>query len=360
MKILYNIHLYFPRHACGGERYIHNINKYLISKGHQVRVILNQAAMHNIQCPYNYEGVEVFAPMGHIDQYLWGDIFVTHLDFTHNTIELSNILKKPVVNIIHNSHPYASIENAKANNFVIYNSNWIKEKLNYNWPSMVFTPAVDYRIYDLQRNPRDNEYITLINLDENKGGKILARIAAALPDKKFLAVKGSYSEPASIGQWLNQPSNVTIIPNNPDILSVYKQTRILIMPSRYESWGMTATEAMCNGIPVICTPTPGLRENCGEAGIFINERGPIETDKSNGKVISDDGDSYDISYIVKQIQKLDSNKKYYQTISDLCRKRSREQDPQPRLAEVESFLHHAVSVSKPKPEKMGYKRLNLI
>lgn len=360
MRILQNIHLYFPRHACGGERYLHNINKYLISKGHQVRVILNQAAMHNVSCPYTYEGVEVMAPVGHIDQYMWGDIFMTHLDFTHNTIELANILKKPVVTIVHNSHPYQCVQNAVANNFIIYNSNWLKEKINYQWPGMVFTPAVDHRIYDQGQNPRENEYITMINLDENKGGKIFARVAAALPNKKFLAVKGSYSEPASIGQWLNQPPNVTIIPNNPDILPVYRQTRILLMPSRYESWGMTATEAMSNGIPVICTPTPGLRENCGEAGIYVKERGPIEVDKSNGKVISDDGDSYDISYIVKAIKKLDSDKKYYQSVSDLCRKRAKEQDPLPRLAEVESFLYHALSVSKTQQIKTGVKRINFV
>jgi glycosyltransferase involved in cell wall biosynthesis len=48
------------------------------------------------------------------------------------------------------------------------------------------------------------------------------------------------------------------------------------MPSKYESWGMTATEAMSYGIPVICTETPGLKENCGDAGIFIKNRDDVK------------------------------------------------------------------------------------
>jgi glycosyltransferase involved in cell wall biosynthesis len=48
------------------------------------------------------------------------------------------------------------------------------------------------------------------------------------------------------------------------------------MPSKYESWGMTATEAMSYGIPVISTETPGLKENCGYAGIFIKNRDDVK------------------------------------------------------------------------------------
>jgi glycosyltransferase involved in cell wall biosynthesis len=39
---------------------------------------------------------------------------------------------------------------------------------------------------------------------------------------------------------------------------------------------MTATEAMCYGIPVICTETPGLKENCDKAGIYIKNRDDIK------------------------------------------------------------------------------------
>ncbi|MEU6394827.1 glycosyltransferase family 4 protein [Streptomyces sp. NPDC046939] len=50
--------------------------------------------------------------------------------------------------------------------------------------------------------------------------------------------------------------------------TVYARTRVVLMPSIYESWGRVAIEACASGIPVIAHPTPGLVEALGEAGIF--------------------------------------------------------------------------------------------
>lgn len=355
MKIAWVIHLYFPHHACGSEAVAHQINKYFISKGHQVRVYLMQAGMHKIQVPYQYEGVEVFGVPTCIDAYQWADVLLTHLDFTQHTIQIGGICQRPVVTFVHNSHPYDSVINARpGNNFIVYNSQWIADKLAYTHPSMVFEPPCDWRQYDVQGDPYGRDYITLINLDENKGGKIFRRLAKAMPDRKFLAVKGSYSEPAQIGQVTDLPANCTILPNSPNILDVYRQTRILIMPSRYESWGRTATEAMCNGIPVICTPTPGLKENCGDAAIYIPERGPIDRDKNTGAVLSDDGEMYDIQPLIKAIKSLDDKKKYVKR-SEACRDRSRDLDPNRKLAQLEDFIINAVRSQKPAGQRpMNY------
>jgi glycosyltransferase involved in cell wall biosynthesis len=51
-------------------------------------------------------------------------------------------------------------------------------------------------------------------------------------------------------------------------------TRVLLMPSRYESYGRTAIEAAASGIPTIAHPTPGLREALGAAGIYANRDNP--------------------------------------------------------------------------------------
>ncbi len=53
---------------------------------------------------------------------------------------------------------------------------------------------------------------------------------------------------------------------------VYARTRILLVPSEYESWGRVGVEAFAAGIPVIAHPTPGLTESLGTAGIFANRR----------------------------------------------------------------------------------------
>lgn len=341
MRFAWVIHMYPPRHMAGSEMVAHAVNKFLISKGHQVRVYLMQAEMHKIPVPYQYDGVEVMGCPTHMDGYLWADVLLTHLDYTHHTIGVGQTLKRPVVHFIHNSHHYASVANALPGNSCVYNSHWIREELDYHHPSMVFQPPCDWRHYDLQKDPVQNKYITLINLDENKGGQVLKRVAAALPDKQFLAVKGAYSEPAYIGQAIDQPANVTVMDNTPDPLQIYGQTRILLMLSRYESWGRTATEAMCNGIPVICTPTKGLIENCATAALFIGPRGPIQQDKQTGRVISHDGETYNIKSILKAIKSLDSPKEYA-IWSTRSRARSRELDPVQKLAQLEDFMINAV------------------
>lgn len=323
MKILWSIHLYPPTHNCGSEYVAHHVNKYLISKGHECRVILHQATMHNVQTPYTYEGVEVFGPTGELDAFRWADVVMTHLDYTQFTIIMAHEVKRPLVHFVHNDTPYQSIQNALENNYVVYNSEWIRDKVAYNCPSYVLKPPCDYDYYNTGER---GEYITLINLDGNKGGKILSEVARRMPDKKFLGVMGSYSSPAEFGQYTDQPGNVKVIPNTPDILSVYRQTRVLLMPSAYESWGRTATEAMCNGIPVICTPTPGLKENCSTAGIYVKARKGLDEDGN---------EEYDVEPIVKAIKKLD-DEKYYKVMSEKCRARAKELNP--NMEQLEQFL----------------------
>lgn len=316
MTILWSIHLYPPIHNCGAEYMAHGINKFLMSKGHKARVLLHQANKHRITKAYDYEGVTVIPPVNPEGTIGTADVIITHLDYTHHTINLCRKAKKPVVHLVHNDIPYQSIRKAPEAN-VVYNSQWIKDKLGYPNNSFVLTPPCDWRHYDVNKNPEKSEYITLINLDWNKGGGVLREIAKMMPDKKFLAVIGSYSFDDK-GQFKDQPSNVKVVPNTPDILSIYRQTRVLIMPSFYESWGRTATEAMCSGIPVVCSSTPGLVENCGKAGLFVDDRN-------------------DVDQWVRWIKRLD-DKKFYQQASKLSKERSREHDPVQKLEEFERWL----------------------
>lgn len=314
MRILWSIHLYPPYHNCGAEYMAHSLNKYLMTCGHKIRVLLHQGKGNRV---YDFQGVDVFPIQRDSDNHFTNtDIVITHLDYTKWTIGESKRHKKPVIHFVHNSTPYPSILN-NPDVYVVYNSEWIKNKLNYPNKSFVLTPPCDWRHYDVNDNPEESEYITLINLDWNKGGTILRELAKRMPQKKFLGVTGSYSA-TDDGQILNQPGNVKVIPNTSDILPVYKKTRVLIMPSLFESWGRTATEAMCNGIPVVASATPGLTENCGKAGLYVDNRN-------------------DIDAWVRWIERLD-DKKFYKQVSKKCKERSRELDPVEKMKEFEEWL----------------------
>lgn len=336
MRVLWSIHLYPPAHNCGSEWMAHNINQFLISRGHHVRVILHYYKGDM----YILDGVEVFPATGIVDAYRWADVIMTHLDMTQYTILMAKTAEKPLVHFVHNDIPYSSILNNFGNVSAVYNSKWIADKIGYNIPGHVLHPPCDVSGYMVESS---REYITLISLNERKGGNKLFEIAQLMPDKKFIGVIGSYDNPGplklsqiDIVNKLLQLPNVTIVPNTPDILATYRRTRILIMPSDYESWGRTATEAMCSGIPVICTPTPGLVENCGEAALYVGK--PLdECEPGDAQVDIGSAEEW-----AKTIRSLDNEEKY-KKYSLLCKQRAQQLDPLAELEGLESFLYDRVN-----------------
>ena len=90
-------------------------------------------------------------------------------------------------------------------------------------------------------------------------------LAEQMPHLPFLGVMGSYGKQLYPAHEL---PNLTLMENQSDIREVYKRTRILLMPSSYESYGRCAVEAACSGIPTIAHRTKGLWEALGEGGIF--------------------------------------------------------------------------------------------
>jgi hypothetical protein len=100
--------------------------------------------------------------------------------------------------------------------------------------------------------------ITLVNANVNKGVHQFIEIAKRMPSRKFLAVRPYYGE-----LWVPpSPSNIEWVPFDDDIRTILKRTRILLFPSKYESFGRIAVEAMYNGIPVIYSkPGPVVKLN---------------------------------------------------------------------------------------------------
>ena len=106
------------------------------------------------------------------------------------------------------------------------------------------------------------------------------------------------------------------------------------MPSDYESWGRTATEAMCSGIPVICSPTPGLLENCKDAAYYVG------TAINNPEPGEAQVDLLSVDDWVKAIRLFDCEETY-KKYSLLSHQRSAELDPEKELEGLEQFLCNA-------------------
>ena len=62
---------------------------------------------------------------------------------------------------------------------------------------------------------------------------------------------------------------VKLRPKTADVAAVYAQLDLIVVPSREESFGRVAVEAMANGVAVVASDLPALSEVVGPAGMLI-------------------------------------------------------------------------------------------
>ena len=306
------IHMYPPKHNAGAEWMAHAKNQYLIRQGYHVNVVVNESSVHE------FERVRLLkrdTPKV-VPAIRNSAVLISHLDMEPNAVATAIAAQRPIVLVMHNDSRkhflYEYMKLCKKNLYLIHNSKWIREYYSqFGLPSIVVHPPVDWREYQVETT---REYVTLINLNDNKGGQILIDIARRMPDVKFLGVKGGYDS-----QILDTTvKNITYVDNTPYIKEVYAKTDILLVPSREESWGRVAIEAMSSGIPVIAAPTPGLLEACSGAATFCRRA--------------------DIDAWVREIRRLRSDEGYAAQRRVAAAARAKELDPEPQLRAMTEWI----------------------
>lgn len=286
MRVLALAHRYVPVFCAGAETMLHSMLRALATRGHQVDVSLAAQTCP----PYEADGVKIwpFVSKRDVFGHLPGvDVVVGHLENAPRAACLGHWNGTKVVIINHNTFQATKkvlIAPQGHVDLVSVNSEWMAEDLRA-WfaarrreppPMVVCRPLVDRAEH--ATTPGDR--VTLVNMrvDEpgpddagrvGKGGAQFRRLAESMPDTLFLGVTGAYGKQ----QDMSGLDNVEVLPHLPHHemrQRVWARTRVLLIPSSYESWGRVGTEALCSGIPVIAHPTPGLLESLGDAGIFVD------------------------------------------------------------------------------------------
>jgi len=286
MRVLALAHRYVPACGAGAETMLHGMLRALARRGHTVDVSLSMQTGE----PYTVDGVRVLPRQGakpnHLQHIEGTHLLVAHLENTHVAMFAGHLYDIPVVLVHHNTFAVTkeSLHFPQGRvDLSVVNSQWMADDLAA-WHkaaglpqprTIIVRPLVDRA--DYQTTPGDR--VTLVNLRRmadydsgagrmTKGGETFWAVAARMPKTRFLGVTGGYGVQAE-----GDLPNVEVLPHVPAHEMrdrVYARTRVLMMPSSYESWGRTATEAICSGIPVVCHPTPGLTENLGDAGIYVD------------------------------------------------------------------------------------------
>jgi hypothetical protein len=265
-----------PEHNAGAEHMLVSMLRPLVERGHDVSVWLSRYSKAHE--PYDYRGIRVVPLEARLDfssAVRTANVLVSHLECVPSTLALARGYSKPVITVCHNTHrPTYRDMAAGGTAMAVYNSQWMRAEAELffaEYPKSVRPDSelvVRPPVFAEDYATKPGKAITLVNCNPEKGGRVLEALARRMSDQQFLAVRGAYGE-----QVLPDLPNVEIVEHvdGQEMRDrVYSRTRVLLMPSSYESWGRVGCEALASGIPVVAHPTPGLCESLGEAGIFVD------------------------------------------------------------------------------------------
>ncbi|MFO0989363.1 MAG: glycosyltransferase [Alphaproteobacteria bacterium] len=122
----------------------------------------------------------------------------------------------------------------------------------------------------------DGDRILFVNPSPSKGAGLVAAIAECLPHRRFLVARSWADAPADPLLEIALPNVETAAPKH-DMRAIYRQARLLLMPSLLEeSTGRVVSEAQFSGIPAVAIDRGGLAENVGAGGTVLPLGAPPE------------------------------------------------------------------------------------
>jgi hypothetical protein len=213
--------------------------------------------------------------------------------------------------------------------YAIYNTN-TSATLWGERNALVIHPPVEKLPKKLSKT--GDAYTCLSSL-KNKGVEVMLSLAEMYPDKRFIIVRSPAEPTHGIPDLEERAAKLPNVELHPrvepkDVYKYFEQTRILLVPSVYETYGMSAIEAAGYGIPSIHVDTPHVREGIGTAAVLIR---PLSVeDAAKG---------------------IDMIEKDYDTYSGAVRERAEWiQDRQNK--EIEEFKKFIYGISKPKTNEL--------
>jgi len=96
----------------------------------------------------------------------------------------------------------------------------------------------------------------------------LAALAAAEAAGLPLIVAGPEKEPALAQELRRRGADVRGWVERDELAELYRRAAAVVLPSRYEGFGIPVLEAMASGTPVVLSDDPALREVAGDAGVY--------------------------------------------------------------------------------------------
>lgn len=256
MRVLAVTPLYPPHSRVGAWLATHLFLRHLVTRGHEVTAFPFMMREKD----YELDGVKVVTGRrGRSyarELAAASDVLVHHAGDDGLAAEVAEPAKR--VTMVHG----VGYKTVNGPSLAVFNSDSLRDASGYAGESIVCHPPTFPEDHAVSST---GSCITIVNCSQDKGIKTAWRVAEQMHDSVFLGVTGGYGH-----QVTARAANFATIPTQEDMRTVWAKTRVLLMPSKFETWGMAGVEAMASGIPVIAHPTPGLQESLSDAGIFID------------------------------------------------------------------------------------------
>ncbi len=262
--IVWLMRAYLPNVKAGAEITAHELNKYLVSAGWRVIIVLHDWKQASL------DGVELvkFDPEEGSEQetiFKAADVFFCQNYVAQDALKVLEPYGKPIVYFLHIEKEKQDVLQTRFGVplAVVYNSLTQKEQNPTVHSSTIVRPFIEWSSFKPRTREIMNGPVVLLNCNENKGGSVLQELAKEMRDVQFIGIKGAYSKQLADDD--HGPNNLIYKPLVEDPRPIYEEAGVVIMPSKSESWGRVALEAMASGVPVIVSTAGGLRESSGGA-----------------------------------------------------------------------------------------------
>jgi glycosyltransferase involved in cell wall biosynthesis len=112
-------------------------------------------------------------------------------------------------------------------------------------------------------------YVGAIEARKDPLAAVEAARAVGLP----LVVAGPAREPALARELERRGADLRGYVEQAELARLYRGAACLVLPSRYEGFGLPVLEAMASGTPVVAASDPALREVAGDAAVYAEPDG---------------------------------------------------------------------------------------
>lgn len=319
MKILFlTTHACFPQKIGGSESSTNDLCNLLRAKGHSVAVIsslnrydkvwvLNRfkAKFYRKLMPSdNLIGYPVFrgwdfeAGLKEVIEKFQPDCVVTQAGENIPIIKYLNQLKVKTfvylrdVSFELHGGTYFQSDNIK----YIANSKFTAQKFQdtFGISSLVIPPSITAANYEVKRTAK---FVLFVCPFPQKGVDVALELAKKNPDIPFVFLESWKLTEKMLPQLqakLGKLPNVTLKFSQKDMLPIYAETKIALVPSQSEeAWGRVATEAQINGIPLLASDIGGLPESVGYGGILVPSKADITVWTEKLRLLWDNNDIYE-------------------------------------------------------------------